>query len=372
MRFSRFSQFRIYGALFVSFLWLVTVLVKWKYNGLIFNFDYGVYQPDGAHYTYRTLTFLGNSPIHSAELVSNWYQNHSYKMKEIDPTGLLPAHNGAWGLVKTRILYPILSVPFVSILGIPGMLIVPALSLLALMLCPLFLVKKEFQVFLTCGIISLVSFSPTVSRWMLANCTDGLLVGIFSIYITIFLAKELALRTHLLIDFCFILLTAFTRFCFPFWMGLSIILILRRNYSRAFFMLACSLASAIPSLLTSGESVILPAEQQTSLGSKLLLLPINFLKIIFFETAELAVLDRVLLTLLIFALVISIQSYQETASQLYLAFLLAGLFIGSINGTIGVNFRYQLPVLFPTVVVLTNALPRIFAGLPGSRRLNNL
>jgi len=361
------SKHHISGALFIIVIWVITTIAKWKYNGLILGFDYGAYQPDGAHYTYRTLTFLGNSPIHSAELVSSWYQNYSYKMKEINPLGLLPENNGAWGLVRTRILYPILSVPFVFIWGIPGMLVVPSLSLLALMLSPLILAKKVSQVVFACGLVFLVSASPTVSRWMLANLTDSLLVGLFSIYFSLFLNNTLAKRSRLIVDLIFIFLTAFTRFCFPFWMGLSIILFLRRNYSRASILLVGSLVSAVPSFLTGGESSILPAEKEAPLGYKLLLLPLNFLKISFFEVAQLAVIDRVLLALLVVALIMSVRTYRETTSQLFLVILLAGLFIGAINGTIGVNFRYQLPVLFPTIVLLMNALPKFFEGLLSSK-----
>ncbi len=357
---SSFSKYRFIGVLFVIVLWLITVFAKWKFNGLILGFDYGVYQPDGAHYTYRTLTFLGNSPMHSAELVSNWYQNHSYKMKEIDPVGLLPEYNGAWGLVKTRIFYSVLSVPFVYFWGIPGMLVVPALSLLALMLAPIFLVKQTREVIIACSVIFLLSTSPTASRWMLVNCTDSLLVGLFSLYLVLFVTKDQSHRSQLLIDVTFIALTALTRFSFPFWMGLSIILLLRRNYSRAFLMLFCALGFAIPSLLSGGGSTILPAEQETPLATKLLLLPENFLKISFFEVAQLAVLDRVLLALLMIAFFISIRNSKLLTSQIFLAFLLSGLVIGAINGTIGVNFRYQLPVLLPTVVVLTTSFSRFF------------
>ena len=355
----RISKYRLYATLFIVCLWSITVIAKWKFNGLILGFDYGVYQPDGAHYTYRTLTFLGNSPTHSAELVSNWYQDHSYKLKDINPSGLLPENNGAWGLVNTRILYSALSVPFVYFWGIPGMLIVPALSLLALMLCPLFLVKDLRDIVVVCGFVFLLSTSPTVSRWMLVNCTDSLLVGLFSIYMCLFLTKGLQVRSQLFLDFCFIGLTAFTRFSFPFWFGLSIILILRRNYSRALFMLVFSFIYAIPSLITGGGSAVLPADQKIPLADRLLLLPLNFLKICFFEVAELAVLDRVLLALLMVAFVASIKDFREIDSQLFLSFLVAGLIIGAINGTIGVNFRYQIPVLVPTVLVLANSFLRI-------------
>ena len=72
------------------------------------------------------------------------------------------------------------------------------------------------------------------------------------------------------------------------------------------------------------------------------------------EFLQLAALDRLLLFLLCLSLVIAIKSSTKTVSQDFLLMLMAGLFVGALNGTLGVNFRYQLPVLPYLVAVILN------------------
>jgi hypothetical protein len=59
----------------------------------------------------------------------------------------------------------------------------------------------------------------------------------------------------------------------------------------------------------------------------------------------LAVLDRILLITLTIALLLSFRTIRNISSQMYFAALLSTYLIGAINGTLGVNFRYQMPVL---------------------------
>ena len=103
------------------------------FNGPILGFDYAIYQPDGASYTFRTLSFLYENPSEAANRVSEWYVLNGFKHNIIAPFTLLPENSPVWHLVAPRILYPLLSLPFVAALGIPGMLVVPALSMLVLM-----------------------------------------------------------------------------------------------------------------------------------------------------------------------------------------------------------------------------------------------
>jgi hypothetical protein len=72
---------------------------------------------------------------------------------------------------------------------------------------------------------------------------------------------------------------------------------------------------------------------------------------------------------IIIAAVISLRFPKEVASKYYLAVLLAVWFIGAINGTVGVNFRYQLPVLaFACWVIFSNSTN--FTDWLGGRRVN--
>ena len=63
------------------------------------------------------------------------------------------------------------------------------------------------------------------------------------------------------------------------------------------------------------------------------------------DIAQLAVLDRLFLIYLVVGLFISILYFNNVASQYYIAILLAGYLLGAVNGTLGVNFRYQLPAI---------------------------
>ena len=55
----------------VILFWLVDLISKLKYNGLIYGFDYGLYHPDGSLYTFRTLNLMGHSQLDSGQMVSD-------------------------------------------------------------------------------------------------------------------------------------------------------------------------------------------------------------------------------------------------------------------------------------------------------------
>ena len=162
-------------------IWLVTLLIKLRYNGLVFGFDYGLYHPDGALYATRALDWSGYTETEAAKIVSNWYNIHAFKFNTTKPSDFYYSVHPLYPEYSPRILYPLLSIPFVKLFGVPGMLAVPAFSLLILLLVVLKIgidLNKPFIAFLT--IVSVAS-SPTVIRWMMANTTDALLVGIFSV-----------------------------------------------------------------------------------------------------------------------------------------------------------------------------------------------
>ena len=99
----------------------------------------------------------------------------------------------------------------------------------------------------------------------------------------------------------------------------------------------------------------MPASSDAQEVKKLLQLPISFLRIGFIEMAQLAVLDRLLLIILVIAIMISIISWKEISSQFFLSVLICVWLIGAINPVLGVNFRYQLPVVgFACWAILSN------------------
>ena len=75
---------------------------------------------------------------------------------------------------------------------------------------------------------------------------------------------------------------------------------------------------------------------------------------------QLLILDKVLLSLVLISIYIAIKNIKSISSQYFLVTLFSLWVTGAINGTIGVNFRYQLPLLpFIAWVILENSKKKI-------------
>ena len=299
-------------------------------------------QPDGSHYTYRTLTFLGHSPIDAAKQTADWYSTHAFKRNIISPESLLPQTNAVWGLVSPRMLYPILSIPFVALLGIPGMLAIPALSLLTLLLVTTHLFKSKPLIAIL--LVTALTASPTIMRWMMVNYTDALLTGLFALT-ALLLTKFQQNISHLLLLAMLIITTSATRICLPIWLAIALVFYINQHKKSAAITTVLSALAALPPLLLQPSNALQPDIASKSLISKLLHLPISFIKIGAVESGELIILDHVLIAILAVALYQAVKNLKTMSAQLFFAVLLAVWVIGTINGVMGVNFRYQLPLI---------------------------
>jgi len=348
------------------------VVSRLFFNGLVFRFDYGLYQPDGAHYTFRTLLFLGHSQIEAANLVVDWYKKFSVDTKGLKVSDLLPSTNPLWNLSVPRFIYPALSMLPVYLLGIPGMLVIPILSLLALVLVVQIIASKLDK----SGIGLLINFllltSPTLLRWMICNCTDALLTGLFAITTYVYQCETSTRKKTFFIGIL-IFLTSFTRFCLPIWIAFFAIdfFITRAKWKIVKFSLFAFFMS-LPAILLqpNGASALLPERNGQSLLNKLLYLPISFAKVGFIETAELAALDRLLLLGILLGIYFSCKNFKDSDSKLFFATAFAVWTIGALNGVMGVNFRYQLPLIPVLAVLLLKNLPDI--PIPLLRKLPSL
>jgi hypothetical protein len=324
--------------------WAVTVIARLKFNGLAYGFDYGLYQPDGMHYTFRTLNFLGNSENVSARMVSDWYASHGIKLSQINPTDLLPENNRVWGVISPRILYPILSVPFVAVFGIPGMIAVSAISFLIVLLTIYAIGRKYRQEGLAVFIAVLLTTSVTTTRWMISNCTDALLVGV-TCFAVLILISGISDNLKLVCLSIISVLGVVTRFSLPIWLAIGLVLITYRKIKIAFAVIISASLATIPTYLSQPVDAVLPGTKNLSGLDKLVALPISFIKVAFIEVAELGALDRVLLLFLLASFTIAIFKVREIENRYFISVALAVFGIGAINGVLGVNFRYQLPLI---------------------------
>lgn len=348
----------------VTALWAVTVAAKIKFDGLVFGFDYGVYQPDGKFYTFMALDFFNHNPAGSAKQVVDWYAIHGFKMNTFTIQDLMPSTSYAYPVISHRILYPLLSAPFVAMIGIPGMLVIPALSFLVLLLSiqKISIIAKKPLIGLI--IVLALSNSSTVIRWMIVNCTDSLLAGLFAL-VPCCLFAILKEKKFALIGLAFlIILTSATRFILPAWLAIFLVLFMKNIYRKEMLILgALSIASSIPALTAQLSTALLPASTSTPTYLKVLQLPVVFIKVVAVDILEFGVLDRVLLLLLVITSVQAIRLRRNLSSMLYWAVLISTYLIGSINGTLGVNFRYQMPVLVFCAWVLIDSFEVSRGGL---------
>ncbi len=334
----------------------ISIASRLSFNGSMFGFDYYLYQPDGAAYTYMALKLTGTSHEIAAREVITWYSLYAEPGSNFSKEFFNADSNPAvWGLVTTRIVYPLLSAPFVGILGIPGMLAIPVISFVLFLYLILWLGKATSNRTLAYLLVVLISISPTILRWYVANITDGLLATIISIAFVVILRFREQPWSWFLLSFL-VVLGSFTRFSLPYWLALSVILMILGKLKLGLFLSVISVVSFVPSLQSMVEvrdkaDAFLPVVTGSTL-EKVLLLPWSAIRVLFFEFAQLAAIDRLLLILILGAALLSLLHFKALSSRFFLLVSLAGWSIGTLNGTIGVNFRYQLPIIFFACFVL--------------------
>lgn len=328
-------------------IWGGTLASKYFFNGLLFGFDFGLYHPDGALYSFRTLLMSGTDKIEAGRIVAEWYQENSFKSKPSGPDLYFENSEFRWYTYKPRILYPLLSVPFVKLLGMPGMLVVPALSYLAVFILAAYIAHK-LEIPLMGIIVGLwMSCSITISRWMFSNTTDGLLLLFTSVLvILLFKSQTLNFNFNLTIFILLIsLLSALTRFSALFWLGIALVFFIHRRIRMASLLASVTLISHVPIFLQPISGHVLKGSINQSIFGKLVDYPKLLARYTAVEVGQLLVLDRLLLIGLIFALLWSILHLTSISSQVFLVSLITLWLTGSIDGTPGVNFRYQVPII---------------------------
>jgi hypothetical protein len=179
---------------------------------------------------------------------------------------------------------------------------------------------------------------------MISDCTDSLFVALFTLVVVVF-SKGLNGNLGKLALLVLVALTSFTRFALVIWVLVSIIMARKLGLRYGVSVFAVASLAAMPTLL-SGDSISkIPGSGNISSKGELLSFPITILKVVFFELSELFVLDRFMFLALILATIVLVRRIDSISSSLFLTVLIAVTLLGGINGVLGVNFRYQLPLI---------------------------
>lgn len=341
-------------------LLILTILAKFYFlTGFMFGLDYGLFHPDGMLYSFKTLTILGYSQGDAGLEVSKFYLQNAAGSPVIAPESLTFANNSNWAIFQLRVLYPILSVPFVAIFGLWGMLAVPIFSFMVLWI----FTTKQLEKRIAWAILGLfvLSSSTTISRWMFANISDSLLVGLITLYIWALPRVNTASKfSWVSFHVFFISLTSLTRFSLLLWLAISIFYFTKRNIIKSFVIALLAFIFFIPNLFVSFSGAILPSHSESPLYIKILLYPYSILRMHAVEIGQLFVLDRALFFGLVITFYALFREIKTSAARMVLAVSLSLVLTAGLNGVLGVNFRYHLPLLPFLVSFLAGAQLRPF------------
>jgi len=335
---------------------LISIASRVLFNGMVFEFDYHLYHPDGAAYTYMALKYAGASHLEASQEVLAWYGVNAKPGTSFDMTFFSKDDNPiVWGLAQTRVVYPLLSAPFVLLFGIKGMLVVPIISFFLLSIFTMELGRVTRNLPLALGIVFIITTSTSVSRWYIANITDGLLATILAASLLVVIRLNHSTWSLFLLGLL-VVMGSFTRFSLPYWFGLAIFLILRGARPLAIVVSVVSILSFIPTFLNRPGSESFVAGAQGDGLARALYLPISASRVLFIEISQLVALDRSLLLLISAALIVSLVRWKQVSAQVFVIMSLAGWSIGALNGVLGVNFRYQLPIVIFAAYTVLDAL----------------
>lgn len=333
----------------------LAVLARLKFNGLVYGLDFGLFHPDGVHYASKALQFAGVDQVTLAQEVSKWYSIKSEKIGNITPQSVIDLQQF---YPRGRLLYPLLSAPFVYLFGISGMLVIPIISFMLLLANIFFMGVKYQRIEIATFLIVILSISPTFLRWMINDCSDALFVVLLS-FIPIVLKLNGRWKPFVFTSLV-IILASMTRFSLPIFLSIAFVLLIQKQRFNSLAVASISVISNLPALTETNRFFL--GATDAGFWEKIVQLPVSAAKVGFFELAQLAVLDRLLLYFLIFSVVLSILNLKKASSQYFIAIILSVWALGAINGTLGVNFRFQIPVLFFSCWVILENLPRFFVA----------
>lgn len=199
------------------------------FPGQILGLDYNLFHPDGICYTKQAFDIAGVSSTQSSEIIIDKYRSLSIRYTpNID--------ENKCNALKSRVLYPLISAPFVMMFGINGMIISSALIfLIGLFFCLLILLRFTKYSTLAITLVALVSCSSSILRWGISNTTDSLLFTISSAFLFVFLKiLDQRKKSQLAIISFILLLMILTKRSFYIPLIYSLITILFYLFSKKF------------------------------------------------------------------------------------------------------------------------------------------
>ena len=314
------------------------------------------YRADGLYYTDMALRFAGTPVEEAADLTRQWYATLG---TAVPSSYLDPSLNHDWLLVEPRFVYPLLSAPFVRLLGIPGMLVVPALSLLITSVAVGLAAVRSSGQTAAFSVVMLLLASTFIAGWSTDDITDGVAMGEAAIILAILVINPRPLGARMLICLGLLVgLLCFTRQTGPIAIGIVLVPWLwevartrsvRNAWSRIFVV-----TTAVATACTAFTLVRWPfplAEEMTratrhaSLEQALVNYPGTIARMIVSDLNAVATRDHPLLVLVGLAIVGMVLAWRSEAAAMAIGATLAAIAVAGLNGAALTDFRYLMPAV---------------------------
>jgi hypothetical protein len=335
-------RFALHPLNLIVVIWVAAVLSRLIKNGTVYGLNYNLFQPDGALYHAYTLHLQGYSWEESARLVNMFFREQigiSYLGQTIAPT--------VQNVIFTRPLLSLMSLPFVFLFGQYGMLAIPILSFLTIGIVLLKIGEKVAKPYIAVTIFFVLSLSTSINRWMISDLTDGLLVALIAI--TYFLIYNSHMNASLVVV---VLLALLTRPSGPLLVALLLPFALANRKISLYIAILLSVCGTVALTIISPEAAGTQTSGEYTVDQRIQDFTIHAVKVVVVEFGQLFVMDRVLFFFIGTAMIIAILTLRNAYSQSFLALVIACFAMGAWNGALGVNFRYQLPLIFAGAFVI--------------------
>ncbi len=339
--------------------WAMAVAGRILWNGSVYGLDYSLWFPDGTFYAYRAFIWSGYAPDEATAAVNSMYVPLG---TEVAPG--LPEKPPIYG---SRVLYSVLSVPFVSLVGPMGLLVVPSLGLLLGVLVPVLMLLRRRLALAAAVLGGLALASTSAARWSVANLTDGALLGLFALVTALLPWNGARLGPARVVSLIVLAVAvALTRQAIPI-MVLVVLVpwviqgLLHHRWRTSWLtaMVAVTIPSVVVAVLTLPRDAfwLVPISQDaggltgSSASERILRFPIEVGRMTFIELGQLAVLDRALLLLLVLSAAGALLAWRSAIAAAWLGTALGCVFTTAWVGAAGVNFRYSLEMIPLAVLV---------------------
>jgi hypothetical protein len=337
-----FRRVTLHPLTIIVIVWFAAVVSRLIKNGEAYGLNYNLFQPDGALYHAYTLHLQGYSWEESARLVNAFFREQigtSYLGQTITPT--------VQNVIFTRPLLSLMSLPFVFLFGQHGMLAVPIISYLVIGLVLFKIGEKVGKPYVAVFLFFALSLSSTVNRWMISDLTDALLVALIAIiYLLIFNGNLKALLILI------VMLALLTRPSGPLLVALLLPFALAFRKISLYFAILLSAFGTLVLAFISPEAAGTQTTGEYTVYQRIQDFAVHAVKVFVVEFGQLFVMDRVLFVFVVASLLTAVLTLRSTYSQSFLALVIVCFAVGAWNGALGVNFRYQLPLVFAGAFVI--------------------